>query len=214
MEVYKNSYTPSKGTLSKFSEPLNQWLLLNDRFLKAESDIVSCYTETSSLGHFNAALWSCPSGDWIALQEYQEEKRNNQKGRKKIQGRVDLYIKYKKKYKFVAEAKRVFINLKNVPPKNLIATLEDKVWYAWTDVKRNKEQYDADNLLAITFFDFQFPCQTKNDKREFRTRINDYVEIIENDQFDAGAYWLLSKPIIQDNWAYCGTFLVIEKYKI
>ncbi len=207
---YKNSYVSKSSTLAPFEEVLVQWLKLNDRYHNAENDLISCYTELSCVSHLSAAAWSCPSGDWVCLQEYQVAKRQNSQRRKKVLGRADLFLKYKKK-KYVAEVKRVYINVKTLKPEKLLKKLDDRVWGAWYDIEKNIDQEDAENLIALTFFDFQFPC--KGEEENYFNRIPEYIQKIESEYFDAGAYWFLKEPIVQDGCAYCGTYLTIEEYK-
>lgn len=209
---YQNVYAPKTGKLAPFKEVLEQWLKLNNRYYKAEGDIISCYTELSCVSHLNAALWSCRSGDWVGLQEYQAEKREISRRQKKTSGRVDLFVKYKKR-KYVIEAKRAYINVKSYTSRKLLTKLDDKSWSAWNDVERNIYQDDADNLIAATFFDFQFPIQEKEDEMKYGSRIGEYITKIESEHFDAGAYWFLKSPIVEQNWAYCGTYLALELYQ-
>ena len=206
---YEDTYVSKDKQIAPLNEVLKQWLVLNNRYYKVLEDIVSCYTELSSVSHFNAAAWSCSNDEWVGLQEYQSEKRLNSRGRRKIpNGRIDLYLS-NADIDFVIEAKNSSVNLKDFKQKKLNTILENKVWDSWNDARKLRDQKDAEVILSMTFFDFQSPSA---DKKKALETLKDFIKDIPDNRYDAGAYWFLKEPIIEENQAYYGTYLIIEKY--
>jgi len=177
METFRGYRIKGKRGLSHWAALLEEWLLGVERYCRIlpGDDAPYIYNERANLSVLTGAAWRA---GWIALEEFQHEKRHS--GKKAHYGRADLWL-HSGSLEEIVEAKFRWIAMASVKTAGLV---EETMASAVKDAKASKNN-SAVNGIGVGFF----PLYKKSTRvQNINKLIEETIEEFSNFDFHAMAW--------------------------
>ncbi|MBO0613927.1 hypothetical protein [Thiothrix fructosivorans] len=168
----------SKGKLRHWSVLFEKWSQGIDLYIDVtDGDVPYFYKERASVSFLAAAAWQC---GWVAMQEFETEKRKPKGRYKAWKGRCDLFICSENRSDFI-EAKYKQLSLNS---KNLVENLDKVLADAVSDAHDSKCRQDI-NAVGVAFIPFY--AHSKHE-HEIDALVEEAISQIKITEADAWAW--------------------------